>query len=88
MLGEGKLEKNRWSQQLLEESPIWFQPGLSSEEPEAGLSSQLPKPALLFLRDLGVAAIDHSTQSMGIQPLKTSGVKRHKRSAALAEGER
>lgn len=58
MLGEGKLEKNRWSQQLLEESPIWFQPGLSSEEPEAGLPSQLPKPALLFLRDLGVAAID------------------------------
>lgn len=62
MLGEGKIEKNRWSQKLLEESPVWLQPGLSSEEPEAGLPSQLPKPALQFLRDLGVAAIDSSAE--------------------------
>lgn len=55
MLGMGKLE--RWSQQLLEESPIWLQPGLSSEEPEAGFASQFPKP-VLQTEDVGSAAIE------------------------------
>lgn len=43
----GKLEKDRWSHQLLEETPVWLQPGLSSEHHEAGFSSLGPKPMLL-----------------------------------------